>query len=413
MKLRRPSVLLFSVLVAACGGDKPAPEPPANQDLEALVDSIMPRLQVLAGLKETGDVKIRMQNRDSLRSYIEKRMSEELPDSELNGIKAVYETLGMIPQGFDLKGILLDLYSEQVVGYYDPASKALFVITGANPVELRPVLVHELVHALQDQHANLDSLIARERGNDRQTAAQSAIEGHATMVMVAYMAEEQAKAPVNIQALPDMVETMRPMMESQNSQFPVFQKAPRVLKETLVFPYVNGASFVQKLWLRPLRTGFGDQFPAPLGERLPSSTEQVMHPDAKFLVQRDEPTELRIRPAGTAIREDGLGEMETSLFLSEHLGAAAAATAEGWDGDRYRLVQTDQGPVLEWFSVWDDAASADRCANAYKQIALRRGRAARVERLTISDRPVVAVVDAPNAMALAKAPAMSAEIVGR
>ena len=151
----------------------------------------------------------------------------------------MYETLGLLPQDFDLKGILLDLYSEQVVGYYDPATKALFVITGANPVELRPVLVHELVHALQDQHANLDSLIARERGNDRQTAAQSAIEGHATMVMVAYVAEEQNKGPVNIQALPDIEKSIRPMMEAQNSQFPVFQKAPRVLRETLVFPYVT------------------------------------------------------------------------------------------------------------------------------------------------------------------------------
>jgi hypothetical protein len=153
----------------------------------------------------------------------------------------------------------------------------------------------------------------------------------------------------------------------------------------------------------PAAHGFGDPFPAPLGERLPSSTEQIMHPDAKFLVQRDEPTELRLLPAAKSIREDALGELETSLLLAEHLGAAAATSAQGWDGDRYRLVQTAEGPVFEWFSVWDDAASADRFADAYRQIALRRGRAARVERLTVSDRPVVSVVDAPNARALNQA----------
>ena len=214
-------------------------------------------------------------------------MTEELPDSVLAGVKATYVALGLIPADFDLKKILLDLYAEQVVGYYDPATKALYVITGADPTQLRPVLVHELVHALQDQHVNLDSLIAHERGNDHQTAAQAAIEGHATMVMVAYMAEEQTHSPVNLQTLPDIGEQMRPTLEAQNSQFPVFQKAPRILRETLVFPYVSGASFVQKLWLRPLRTGFGDPFPAPLGERMPESTEQVMHAESRFLVKRE------------------------------------------------------------------------------------------------------------------------------
>jgi hypothetical protein len=114
MKLRFLLVLALVGVTATCG-DKPAPANPADQNLEALVDSIMPRLQVLSGLSKTAPVKIQLQNRDSLRRYIEGRMSEELPDSVLNAIKSVYETLGLIPQNFDLKGTLLDLYSEQVV----------------------------------------------------------------------------------------------------------------------------------------------------------------------------------------------------------------------------------------------------------------------------------------------------------
>src|SRR5688572_18248169 len=192
-----------------------------------------------------------MQNRDSLRSYIEQRMAEELPAQELAGVKPVYVTLGIMPADLDLQRLLLDLYTEQVVGYYDPDSKKLFVVSGADRATIRPVLVHELVHALQDQHTNLDSLIARERGNDRQTAAQSAIEGHATMVMVAYLAEEQASGPVDPRMLPDIGEQIRPALEEQNSQFPVFQRAPRILREALLFPYAGGAAFVQKLWARP------------------------------------------------------------------------------------------------------------------------------------------------------------------
>src|SRR5262245_52338041 len=211
---QRFGVVLLALSLFACRGEKPAAKAPVDQNLQAVVDSVMPRLQVLAGLKKEAPLKLALQDRDSLRAYIEKRMTEELPDSTLNGVKATYVALGLIPADFDLKKTLLDLYAEQVVGYYDPTTKTLYVITGADPEQLRPVLVHELVHALQDQHVNLDSLIAHERGNDHQTAAQAAIEGHATMVMVAYMAEQQTRAPVNLQTLPDIGESMRPTLEA-------------------------------------------------------------------------------------------------------------------------------------------------------------------------------------------------------
>ena len=389
-------VLVLLVLVTLACGDKDTP--PAQQgdvDLQAMVDSVMPRLQVLAGLQKRGDIKMRMQNRDSLRAYIEQRMAEELPAQELAGVKATYVTLGIMPADLDLQRLLLDLYTEQVVGYYDPDSKTLFVVEGADRATVHPVLVHELVHALQDQHTNLDSLIARERGNDRQTASQSAIEGHATMVMVAFLAEMQAKAPVSPRDLPDIGAYIRPNLEAQNSQFPVFQRAPRVLREALLFPYASGAGFVQKLWLRPLLSGFGDPYPAPLGDLMPSSTEQVMHPDSRFLVERDEPTELRLgAAAGEVVRENTLGELETSIVLSEHLGAGTESAAQGWDGDRYRLIRKGSGHVLVWYSVWDDNGSADRFADAYRRISAKRSRSARVERISVDGRPLVRVVDA-------------------
>jgi hypothetical protein len=392
--LKKRFVLLLTL--AACGGDQAETEQasPTDAGLEAMVDSVMPRLQVLAGLQKRGDIQMRMQNKDSLRKYIEQRMAEEMPAQELAGVKAVYVTLGVMPADLDLQRLLLDLYTEQVVGYYDPDSKALFVVEGADRETVRPVLVHELVHALQDQHTNLDSLIAKDRGNDRQTAAQSAIEGHATMVMVAYLAEAQAKSPVDPRVLPDIGQSIRPSLEAQNAQFPVFQRAPRILREALLFPYASGAGFVQKLWLRPLNSGFGDPYPAPIGDLMPSSTEQVMHPDSRFLVERDEPTELRLAAAtGPVIRENSLGEMEISVFLGEHLGADAERQSAGWDGDRYRLIKHGNGNVLIWYSVWDDNAAADRFADAYRRIATKRSRSARVERITVEGRPVVRVVD--------------------
>ena len=397
--MKRLSLVLF-FLATGCGGDRTEQTPPAGTagaDLDAIVDSVMPRLQVLAGLPRRGEIQMEIQGRDSLRKYIEARMTEELPAQELEGIRATYVTLGLLPADLDLRRLLLDLYTEQVVGYYDPASKKLFVVEGAQRDLLRPTLVHELVHALQDQHADLDSLMSRSRGNDRQTAAQAAIEGHATMVMFALLAEEQAKAPVDPRMLPEIGQHIRPSLEQQNAQFPVFRSAPRVLRETLLFPYVSGAGLVQKLWIRPLESGFGDPYPAPLGDKLPQSTEQVLHPDSRFLVKRDEPTELAFESADSAasIRENTLGELETSIWLSEHLGADAARHAQGWDGDRYRLVRTAKGAyALIWYSVWDSPAAADAFANAARQVAQKRTRASRVERLNLNGTPAVLVVDA-------------------
>ena len=385
------TVLLLGILLTGCGDEDRAEQPAA---LNEMVDSIMPRLTVVAGLEQRGPVRVRTQVRDSLRVYLERRMAEEMPPEELEAIRQVYVALGLLPADLDLKRTLMDLYTEQVVGYYDPDQKTLFIVEGAQTEEVYPVLVHELVHAIQDQHVDLDSLMSDKRGNDRQTAAQAAIEGHATLVMFALLAEQASGAPLDPRQLPDIGEQIRLGLEADNSQLPVFRSAPRILKESLLFPYAGGASFVHQLWLRPLNTGFGTPYPAPIGERLPQSTEQVLHPQSRFLVQKDEPTELRFDADTTGVLyENTLGELETRVVLEEHLGNPAAAT--GWDGDRFRLLRVPGGNALVWFSVWDDAAAADRFANAYRQIAARRaGRSIDVQRLEIGGRPGVRVIDA-------------------
>jgi len=391
--MKRAAALLLAGLALAAGcGDDDRPEDVAT--LDAMVDSVMPRLTTVAGLEQRGPVQVRTQGRDSLRVYLERRMASEIPPEELEAIRQVYVALGLLPADLDLKRLLMDLYTEQVVGYYDPDQKTLFIVEGAQAEEVYPVLVHELVHAIQDQHVNLDSLISGDRGNDRQTAAQAAIEGHATLVMFTLLAEQASGSPVDPRALPDIGEQIRIGMEADNASLPVFRSAPRILRETMLFPYAGGASFVHQLWLRPLVTGFGTPYPAPLGERLPHSTEQVLHPQSRFLVEKDEPTELRFDGDTTGvIYENTLGELEMRILLQEHLGNDAAAA--GWDGDRFRLLETQGRRALVWFSVWDDGGAADRFADAYRQIARRRtDRSINVQRFELDGRPAVRVIDA-------------------
>jgi hypothetical protein len=397
------------VVAAACsdsaGGDAGGGEP---AELRALVDSLLPALEQLSGLEAIEPVRVERRSVDQVRAYVEQQLTEELPPDELEGVHATYALLGLIPDTLDLRALLLDLYTEQIVGYYDPETETLYAVEGVRRDALRPVLAHELVHALQDQHANLDSLISGERGNDRQVAAQAAIEGHATLVMFALLAGEAAGEPVDPASLPNPAEQLRIAMESPGSQLPVFSRAPAAMREMLLFPYVAGAGFVQAIW----RADAADTSRhAPLGEHLPHSTEQVLWPMDRFIATRDAPTELRFDSAAAwrTVHENTLGAFESKLFLQEHLGPAESH-ALGWDGDRFRVLEDAQGRhALIWYSLWDDAASADAFTADVRDVLAAGSLAAAgaVRQELLEGRSLVRIVIAPSTLPADSVPEMA------
>jgi hypothetical protein len=397
---------LFLALPVACG-DREAGDAAADasalvdaespRDLAAAVAEMMPALERLSGLDRIEPLRVRRQSRDGARAYVEARLNEELSPEERDAVRRTYVALGLLPDTLDLDALLLDLYTEQVLGYYDPAERTLFVVSGEDVDDVGPVIAHELVHALQDQHTNLDSLIAGERGNDRQTAAHAAMEGHAMLVMFTLLAEQATRSTLDPAALPNPAEELGPALEAQNSEYPVFRAAPPVIRETLLFPYLGGVEFVHALWSarQPM-----DRYPAPLDSLLPQSTEQVMHPRTRFIARRDPPVAVALDevPAGWRLElEDEFGELETAIYLDQHLGAGARSAAEGWGGDRYALLVSPAGhDVIYWRSVWDSAAAADTFAAVVRRVAAARGeRTMTVLREEVDGHPAVRIVDAP------------------
>jgi hypothetical protein len=393
------------MLLAACRAESPAPataglaDEASPADLVALVQEMMPRIERLSGLDRIDTLRLRRQDRAAASRYVADRLATELPPARLEGIRRTYIALGLLPDTLDLRALLLELYTEQVLGYYDPASGTLFILEGEDAESLRPVLAHELVHALQDQHTNLDSLVAPARGNDRQTAAHAAMEGHAMIVMFAVLAELTTGRRLDPVALPNPADELGPALAAQNEQFPVFRRAPRVVRETLLFPYLHGSDFVYRVW-RSMPGG--DRYPAPLDTLLPQSTAQVLHPVERFIRAREEPVEPRFddAPAGwRVLYENSLGQLETSIYLAEHLGETARASAYGWAGDRYALLSDAAGhDVLHWVSVWETAADADRFAAAAQAAAVARARRISVAREDAAGHAVVRIVDAPAAL---------------
>jgi hypothetical protein len=358
-------------------------------DLVALLVDLLPAVERLSGLDRVAVLRMRRQSSEDARRYVESRLDAEMPPDRLAGIQRTYAALGLVADTLDLRSLLLDLYTEQVLGYYDPATATLYVLEGEDAAGLRPLLAHELVHALQDQHADLDSLVAWDRGNDRQAAAHAALEGHAMVVMFAVLAEEASRRRIDPVTLPDPSVELAAALQAQNEAFPVFGGAPEIIQETLLFPYVYGARFVHQLWnsMAPM-----ERYPAPLDTLLPASTAQVMIP-GRFIESRTAPVELEFDPpaAGwTIVYENTFGMLETSIALGVHGGDAARAAASGWAGDRLRLVAGHGAAVLYWISAWHSEGQAARFAQT-----LGRTPAATTWQISVGDvegRPAVRVV---------------------
>ena len=355
------SVLAGAVIVSGCGRERRSVEGPYAK----IAGDAIPRIEEVTGLAFKTDPKIEGRSRDEVREFLERRFREDLPDAEIAGTQAAYARFGLIPDTLDLRRFLLDVLTEQVVGYYDPEAKVLYVVRESPPEQVSMIISHELVHALQDQYMSLDSLQLLRSDNDRQVAAQAVIEGQATIVQIQAMLGGRGGDVAA--AFPGGWDRVRDVIREQSSQMPVFATAPRIIQETLIFPYLSGAEFMRQFQqLRPGETPYA---------KMPASTEQIMHARAYFN-EPDVPTKITL-PAPRIGREryqNNLGEFETRLFLYEHMRDQSGAVrgAAGWDGDRYAVVTTPQGEALVWVTIWDSPTEATDFTEALDRAISRR-----------------------------------------
>ncbi len=386
---RRSLVFLAGALL---GLASPARAQDENAALQ-LAREVTPGIEQAVGLKFKREPSILVRSREQVRSYLSRKLVEELPPPEMAAVQRAYKALAIVPQATDLRRLMLDLYSEQVAGYYDPDSSALFVVRGADPLVLKLILAHELVHALQDQYTPLNAILKLKRQNDRQMAGQAVAEGQATLASI------QALAPgVDLsQALGDW-DQVRGLIEAQRAAMPVFANAPAIIQEGLLFPYLAGASFMRDFDARRSRP---DE--EPYGDRMPVSTAQVLHSDlytGRVLPQR---LGFGPSPGDTLVYDDDFGEFETKVVL-QTWGvdtAAAVAAAAGWSGDRYEVLGTPAGTVAIWAAAWRTSADADQFERAVRIGWARAGGSVsqrwQVDRLVVRGVNVVRFVAAPSA----------------
>lgn len=342
--------LSLGLVAGACRG---AP-PPSDDDLIThLVDSLRPAVEKASGLKFRSAPRSAIRSRDQVRAYILAKLDQSLPQEKARGLQATYRLLGLLPDSLDLRTLMLELYAEQVIGYYEPDSGMVFVVAKSDPTALKLTVAHELVHALQHQYIALDSIMKQEGNSDRLLAAQSVLEGQATLDGMQVIVPEQ-----NLYAMPEFWETYHDQLRSQQEKMPVFSKSPRILRESAIFPYLAGADFLRWWQGSELRDT------VPFGPRMPVSSEQILHPNRYG--QGDLPIALRFTSEESGLLyEDVMGEFDIRVLAADLASAPAtmditSPIALGWGGDRFRVYDTPKGPAMVWYILWDDAQARFR-----------------------------------------------------
>ncbi len=356
------ALLAAAVTLAACGrrNGKTGQGPYAD-----MVADAVPKIEKAVGVPFKTPPKLEVRTREQVRDFLIKKFDEGTPAAEVAGQEAAYKAFGLIPDTLNLRKFLVDLLTEQIIGYYDPSAKVLYVVKGAPDDLVSVTVTHELVHALQDQYVNLDSLQHLTGDNDREMAIQAVIEGEATYEQMSIMTGGQNIATL----MPGGWDRVREMIRESQSSQPVFASAPEVIQEELLFPYLSGAEFMRRFKAH-------EPGKLPLTD-LPVSTTQILHEPAFFGTPRDVPAAVTL-PAtvGRTIYENDLGEFDTRLFLYRHTHdqTLAVSAAEGWDGERFRILAEPSGTAVVWVTVWHTPVEAARFVDALGQATEKRYR---------------------------------------
>jgi hypothetical protein len=296
------------------------------------------------------------------------RRVRETIEEEVDGIdadEALYALLGLIPADSDLLALYTDLYGEQVAGFYDGDEGELVIPSESSLTPLqRATLIHELTHALTDQHFdmsdNYEALVDEERF-DEASAYLSVIEGDATLTEILY-----------IQDLP-VAEQQALISESLEADSTAFDAAPRFIRDSLIFPYQEGFAFTQRLFQLGGFFEIEKAYSKP-----PLSTEQIIEP-------RDFGRDLPIEVAAPTQTLDGYelvydsvwGELGFDTMFDQILGDDASRTAsDGWGGDRYSYFYdgTEAALVLNYRADSErDAEEMETALVAYVQAAMAVG----------------------------------------
>ena len=324
------------------------PRVDANSDTEtnanffAAADQVLEVMSKILALPVKAPIKKSIRTKAEIREYLIAEDKKDESAKKRYADQRTLEAFGLIPKGFPLDSFLLNLLTDQVAGLYDPDKKEFYIADWIDPVEQKPVMAHELTHALDDEYFHLKKWQkAAEANDDASLARESVIEGSAVASMMDYSLSD---LHTSVRQIPDIAPFIESGLAGDMDTDPNLAKAPPFIRDELLFPYMQGAEFSQAV----LKSTSGWVDFKKVFQNPPVSTQQILHP--KLYFDGTKPRDVTLPhlkadlPDGyEKLDENVVGEFALGEVLKQFIGPGDAEEfAPMWNGDRYAVFENKE-----------------------------------------------------------------------
>ncbi len=369
-----------AVVLAACDLQRD-PTPP---DLRARIDSLQGVVERLRGSRFLRPVQGRIVSRDRLLEVYDSTAFEQ-GDPADSALLSLYGAFGFIDSVDQDPGAADSVDQRSIDAFY--ARGVLWVVDDVprEDGELDEVVVHELVHALQDQLWGLEANVVASPGLDERLSLQYLMEGEAKLVETMYRVSDRDTLAHRLPVLP--LEAFRDSLEVEGGLDPELVTIP------IFHPYGQGAHVLLGRWLEYGWSAIDSWWRTP-----PRATRCFLRPDIPCEV----PPALPLAPLADLpqpwkrIHRGSLGMLHANILFSiwnassdwlpldslrsgsllrQGKDLSPDSVTHGMVSDSFALWEDDSGSlVLAWRTRWETAPAASRFLEAWARLLVRKQR---------------------------------------
>jgi hypothetical protein len=341
-----------------------------SQELFAQVDGMLASLTEISGLAPRKPIPREILTREQIRDLIESRIAEDSNPEKIRREELFLRLFGFVGDDFDLKSEVVEVLAEQATALYDFQTRKLYMATWT-PADMQEfALVHELAHALADQHFNLGKFVKGAKTSEQDIARAAVMEGQASWLMTEYVMRQGNRSMIGNRLLAIAAASASKI---EADRFPVFSKAPLFLRETMLFPYSEGLLFQQTVIDKLGDDAFAEVFRNP-----PANSQHILNPGSYLAGRKTASVALpavKLPKGFRRIHHGEIGQLDHRILLNQYISREVADDlSPHWRGGRYEIQEhkKTRQAVLSYAVRWETPEDAARYFDIYKMICAKK-----------------------------------------